>query len=119
MNVTWFTPYPIQPELAAGAIVECEVEGENAREFIPTPLMLELIDDILARGPIWLVEQLPPTVPVFRLESDARAFLLAVFRWFQTGILEVDGMIQLCELYNGTWHDLSEYGYEIGPFPLS
>jgi hypothetical protein len=115
MNVSWFTPYELAPELAVGAVLEAEVEQHNDREFIPIPLEPEHIDAILARGPVWLAMQLPTDFPVFHTLEDAGKCLLGMFEMWQLRDPDVDGMLQLVELYHGTWRQRWEYGYEIGP----
>lgn len=115
MNVSWLTPDASEPETAYGAVLEAEFEVGNFREFIPIPLEPESIPVIVARGPVWLVEQLPDAFPVFFDSRIAEVALYEMYEMHQRGRMSIGAMHDLVEALGGVWHDRSEYGYEMGP----
>ena len=116
MNVSWLTPYKHDPELACGAVVEAEIPGASHHEFIPFPLEPEHINDIMKRGPIWLVEQLPYDFPVFMSMQQAEEALYHMYMLHQAWEMSIEAMYDLVERFNGHWHSKAEYGYELRPF---
>lgn len=115
MEVSWFTPVAGRPELALGAIVTVSDENRNAIQYIPFPLEPEPIDDILQRGPEWLIAQLPDSFPVFEKLHHAEGFMSQMSVLHQAHAMTTLAVELLSAMYNAEWRDKAEYGMEIYP----
>jgi len=113
MQISWFCPYADEPNKAIGVAVDCVDETTGKTEFIPYPIDGDQIDEILKRGPDWLLDQLPLDFPVFPDSDKAERFMYRVFLMMQSGIKDPLIMEILVSVYGGEMRDKSEYGYEL------
>jgi len=117
MNIIYFSPLDIPKGSVCGAVLMSEVPQTGKIEYIPTSLEIEPLENVHARGGLWLLQHLPESFPVFPTDRLALEFLAGMWMAHSVGLMTVDFVLELAEFLGADWRDKSEYGYEIKPNP--